>query len=483
MLANPSWRLCASLAAIVGATAACAITNVSSTTCGLDCQKVAALGSSWEADQHASADFSFYAVPSNFSASLPAGTLLKVEPATNLSNFSVPGSLSMSRIIYTTTDLNGTILPASAYILWPYAPLASATHTKQPFPMVAWAHGTSGLLKGCAPSNYRNLQYHFMAPFLLALQGMVVVAPDYAGLGIDYTPSGKPIGHPWLAGPAQANDLANAILASRRAFPSQLAADGSFVALGHSQGGAAVWSFAERQASRPIPGYQGAAAIAPPTRIFDQVQQGMLNSSEVWASVILTGQPKLAAAVTALFPAYNYSGMTPLAYDRWNNVLKPVQGCLPTDSLVFSDVSIDQLAEPDWLEDPRVQTYANMTQTGRKKFKGPLLVIAGEADIVVPPFTIESAVDDTCDMLKKQKWHESLEMVSYSAMNHFSVIQASEMQWLQWVKDRLSGVRVSGVGCTKKSVHGFRTDFSPMGAAPNFLEGWASPQEAWKYSL
>ena len=69
----------------------------------------------------------------------------------------------MSRIIYTTTDLNGTLLPATAYVVWPYTPLNSGLCSGREieFPMVAWAHGTSGVLKNCAPSNYRNLQYHF----------------------------------------------------------------------------------------------------------------------------------------------------------------------------------------------------------------------------------------------------------------------------------------------------------------------------------
>ncbi len=136
--------------------------------------------------------------------------------------------------------------------------------------MVAWAHGTSGVFKACAPSNYRNIQYHFMAPFLLALQGIVVVAPDYAGLGIAALPTGEEVNHPWLAGPAQANDLAHAVTASRAAFPGLLKPRGPFVAMGHSQGGGAAWAFAERQASRPLSGYKGTVAIAPPARVLEQ---------------------------------------------------------------------------------------------------------------------------------------------------------------------------------------------------------------------
>lgn len=143
-----------------------AINLNASTTCDAKCQANAILGSSWEADQHASVDLEFYTIPSNFSEDLAPGSLLRVEEATDLSNFTVPSGLSMSRIIYTTADLNGTLLPASAYIIWPYAPLTGGVCNSNKtgstgFPMVAWAHGTSGVLKNCAPSNYRNLQYHF----------------------------------------------------------------------------------------------------------------------------------------------------------------------------------------------------------------------------------------------------------------------------------------------------------------------------------
>ncbi|OKL58723.1 hypothetical protein UA08_06311 [Talaromyces atroroseus] len=471
--------------ALIGAGVFIVACTGTSLTCNALCQEFAQNGSSWEVDQHASRDFSFYETPLNFSYDLAPGSLLTVEPATQLLNYSVPSGLTMSRIIYTTNDLNGTTLPASAYVLWPYAPLETSCHDDkgQGYPMVAWAHGTSGELRGCAPSNYRNLQYHFMAPFLLALQGMAVVAPDYAGLGVNSLPNGRKIGHPWLSGPAQANDLANAVIAARKAFPSLLTADGPFVAMGHSQGGGATWAFAEKQVKEPISGYKGAVAIAPPTRTFDHLRNAFSNITEPWAQVIIAGQPKLIAAVTAVFPSYNYSGLTPVSYDRWFNVLEPLDGCLPTDSLAFTNVTVDELVVPNWYDAPEVQKYAELAESGRKQFKGPLLVVSGEADIVVPLDTVEPAVDDTCKMLKQEHWNESLEFVSYSAMDHFPSIQASQMKWLPWIKDRLSGAPGPRAGCLKNAVTGFRTENTVQTAMPNFLEGWASAEESWKYSL
>lgn len=146
-------------------------------------------------------------------------------------------------------------------------------------------------------------------------------------------------------------------------------------------------------------------------------------------------------------------------------------------------MTTDELAVPNWYDAPTVQEYAKLSESGRKQFKGPLLIVSGKADIVVPLDTVEPAVDDTCTMLKQEHWNESLELVTYSAMDHFPSIQASQMKWLQWIKDRLNGVPAPKAGCVKSAVYGFRTDDTFKTAYPNFLEGWASVEESWKYGL
>lgn len=441
------------------------------------------LGSSWENDQHAFSDFHFYQAPAKFSPSTKPGTVLAVEEATSFANYSIPAGLTMSRILYATSDLNGTVLPTSAYVLWPYTAL-TGKDASQGYPMVAWAHGTSGVLKGCAPSNYRNLQYHFMAPFQLALQGMAVVAPDYAGLGVSHLPNGDEINHPWGAAPAHANDLANAIIAARSAFPQYLRPSGRFVAMGHSQGGQTAWAFAERQVKQPIAGYKGAVSIAPPDNLIHQIERALANPSAPWAATILTAQTNLVSAVTAAYPAYNYSGMSDESYDRWINIMKPAGACLPTSALVFADLTPAALVKENWTKDATVQAYAKRIDTGRKSFKGPLLVLAGESDEVVPHQTVESTVDDTCKLLTKGRVRESLEMVSFGGMDHFPVIQASSLKWMAWIKDRLSdSPRNVRSGCKKSDEAGFRTEFTPKVPFPNFLEGWAPASEMWKYLL
>lgn len=475
-------------------------------SCDQTCQHLAEASSSYETANHVDPSLSFYTVPSNFTPSLAPGTLLKLELATPMTNYSIPSGLSLSRILYTTTDLNGTILPTSAYILWPYLPFQLPLPNKKNnkdkppsgggFPLVAWAHGTTGLFPPCAPSNYRNLQYHFMVPFLLALQGSVVVAPDYAGLGVSHLPSGKEIPHPWLAGPAQANDLANAIIAARTAFPSQLHPSGAFVAMGHSQGGSAAWAFAERQAHSPVTGYRGTLAIAPSPRNFDQYELALANHSLPFAPINLGLPPKLIAAVTAVFPAYNYSGLTDVAYERWNGVLRSIGGCFATDTLVFSEFQTtpQKLARQNWQRDGPVQAFKTLTDLGGKKpFKGPVVIFAADVDEIISYEVVKGAVAETCAAMKGKGKGEELEFVTYRGSNHFPIIQASQQRWLGWVREKLfddsegvGGRRGHGVGgCkTNEVVEGFRQEFTFKTFLPNFLDSWVDPdlsKEGWKY--
>lgn len=462
-------------------TSGVAAQTFSSTTCTGLCQSLVVNSSTWEASQHASNDYAFYDVPANYSKDLAPGKLLRVEYFTNLTTYTVPSGLSMSRIMYTTSDLNGTTLPASAYILWPYAPFATPKLKGNQFPMVAWAHGTSGFVKACAPSSYRHLQYHFMVPYRLALEGMVVVAPDYAGLGVSSLPSGEHIGHPYLLGPAVAADLANAVIAARAAFPSQLLADGPFVGMGHSQGGAAIWAFAERLVDKPLDGYKGTVILAPAISYFRLLAKQLADLTNLFNPTLLTLQPALIAGISAAFPAYNDSGLTALGYDRFRNVVEPLNGCLPTYTLATSTEDVlFNTTKPDWLSHPTVQRYANLSESGSKRLKGPILLLAGELDSPIDLPNLQSTFNDTCAKNKQGKWGESLEMITYSGMNHFPMIQASSSKWLSWIKERVSGKPVAAPGCRQSVVEGYRTELTAQGIAPNFLVQDVPVQEGWK---
>ena len=162
-----------------------------STTCDATCKDTALNASKWERSQHASEPPDpFYHIPASLNASTPPGTVLFIEEHTDLINYTVPSGLTMSRILYTSQDLNGTTVLTSAFALWPYEifdyknGIGHLNETQPKYPLIAWAHGTSGYYERCAPSNYKALQYHFLTTFNLAFEGFGIIAPDYAGLGV-----------------------------------------------------------------------------------------------------------------------------------------------------------------------------------------------------------------------------------------------------------------------------------------------------------
>ena len=447
--------------------------------CDAVCQVLTNTGLAFEASQHAAPNDSFYAVPSSFSSASKPGSLLFVEPVTDMTNYTVPSGLTMSRFIYTTTNLNGTAIPASAYVLWPYAPYVRKTRRgakDDGIPVVAWAHGTTGSAALCSPSNYQSLQYNFIVPYPLAISGFAVVAPDYAGLGVSHFANGTRIPHAWISSPSQANDLANAVLAARTAFTSL---SKSFVVMGHSQGGAAAYAFAQRQAAQPVPGYLGTVSIAPPLDAVSQLAAALANPSDPTLQTTLALQQMVIAAVTADYPAYNYSGMTAQALQRWEIEMQ-VSGCLPTQSLLWSNVSFP-IAKPGWTSDPTVQTWSARTRGGDKSLKGPLLVLAGDLDDPVPLRFLQNSYKTSCQL--KESKRESLELVVYKGLNHFPVISGSRQKWMDWIKARFDGHAVDE-RCTTTTVSNPRIAGTKQTILPTWLielpNGLA---DAWKTSL
>lgn len=155
--------------------------NNSNTDLGSLEQEYTAFLEQYNAKQYAVNVFneSFYETPSNFSKSMKGGEVLKLDriSGTDLNKqYGYPAGLTLWRLMYTSRDVFNQTVPATAFVLAPYAESKGA---------VAWTHGTSGITRDCAPSVQRTLYYDFDGLFQLVLQGYIVVATDYAGQGSD----------------------------------------------------------------------------------------------------------------------------------------------------------------------------------------------------------------------------------------------------------------------------------------------------------
>ena len=359
----------------------------------------------------------FYQVPDGTSTTVP-GNVLKVEKDTNTSKYLLPPSTAMSRFIYQSEDLTGSPVPASAFILWPYSPKSQADG----YPVVAWAHGTIGSSVNCAPSNYKTLWQHFLAPFELATQGYVVVGADYAGLGVHKKESGEPLTHQYMACPSHANDVVYAVQAAQKVFP-ELSQD--FVVIGHSQGGGATWATAQRQAVKPTPGYLGGVAISPATTLIDQ--------PEPFLSVIGAA---ITPGLASTFPDFNPADI--LTENGQRSLAAVEQSGAGVASGIALFIGADGgagLMKPKWIENPHVQKYQAMISNGGKKIAGPLLVVHGETDDKLNSAMTTAAVDKTA----KEFPESQLEYVLIPNVTHVPALQASQRLWMEWIADRFAG--------------------------------------------
>jgi pimeloyl-ACP methyl ester carboxylesterase len=380
---------------------------------------------------------SFFEVPPD-SANKAAGTLLKVQEFANISLYTLPANTALSRILFQSENINGTLVPASAYVLWPYSPRT----LDDGYQVVAWSHGNDGATGECAPSHYQNLLFQYAVPFTLALQGYVVVAPDYQGFGVTKDASGNPIAYTQFNSPSHANDIFYSVEAAQSAFKEL---SKKFVVMGHSEGGASAWAAAERQAKKPVDGHLGTIAASPLTNFLLIAEEAVALG---FGSAVAELGVGLTAGLTSIFPSFNISEFLTEAGETAYNFMKEIQGCSAVGTLLLSRSG---LLHDNFTSSFYLQAYQGLVKTGGKKISGPLLVLQGTADMAVPEVLTDIAVNETCTAFPKSQ----LQYITFQNVTHEPVMFASQRTWLNWIEDRFNGVPVPS-GCTTNGVSSAR---------------------------
>src|SRR5690625_328679 len=194
---------------------------------------------------------------------LEPGTLLSAGPLTSAA--ALPSAGANYAVSYISEDPHGDPVSVTGTVAIPPTPAPD-----DGWPVISWAHGTTGYAGICAPSldfdggpTHGYLQV--VTPTLdhWVASGYAVVATDYQGLG-------GPGGAPYLNGASEAANVIDIVTAARHLEPG-VATD--FVAMGHSQGGQAALFAAATAADRnPELDLRGAVAIAPGSGFSDAVE-------------------------------------------------------------------------------------------------------------------------------------------------------------------------------------------------------------------
>ena len=399
---------------------------------------------------------SFYKVPPDTSDATP-GTLLKIERETDTSSYTLAPNLSLSRFIYQSKTSNGIVVPVSAYILWPYI----ARDYGDGHPFVIWAHGTSGNNDESAPSNNQHLWHHFQAPYQLALLGFVVVATDYAGLGVGSDASGKPIVHEYLNGRAHANDVAYSIPAAQAAFPEL---SKRFVVVGSSQGGLAAWGFAKKIVHEPIDGYLGTVAFHLVTSLLS-----LPADSAVIPLLLLMVAPSLIAN----YPGFQPSEIFTPKGEQNLETHRELKGC----NTVLYNLPSGDILKDGWQNNPTVQAWQEKAAVGGKPISGPMLVIQGGSDAVITPESVTNAISSTMRVSPAAQ----VEYHLLPNISHAPAMYAGLQIYIDWISARFSGQPMK-----LKERHGFsRYEHQPVRPASAqqveanwFIQKQAGPWQA-----
>ena len=268
----------------------------------------------------------------------------------------------------------------------------------------------------------KHLWQHFLGPYQLALQGYVVVATDYAGLGVAKDASGNHIQHEYLSSPSHANDVIYSVTAARQAFPEL---SDHFVVMGHSQGGGSAWATAQRQATEPTEGYLGAVAVSPVTRALDQADPVL--------SLLGVG---MIPAIAAEFPDFHSKDILTADGEQRLGTIMKIGACSPTGLTLLMGV---QLLQSGWTENPYVRKYQALSSNGGKEIKGPLLVIHGEGDPNLNVAVTTKAVEETLHAYPQSK----IEYARLPGVSHVPALTASQRLWMEWIAERFSKLKAN----------------------------------------
>jgi len=191
--------------------------------------------------------------PSSTPANNIQNPVVKVDAYTSTNLGSVAAESSI--LTYKMLGQNGQEVQATSLVFTPNTPPPAGG-----WPIVVWAHGTTGVADTCAPSKAALADSTKDLISKLLTAGYVVVAPDYEGLG-------TPGIHPFLNVKSEAFSITDAVVATRNYLSQRnLLTSKKWLTVGHSQGGHAALSAAQ-YASRAQLDYKGTVAVAPASNL------------------------------------------------------------------------------------------------------------------------------------------------------------------------------------------------------------------------
>ncbi|HCJ6424272.1 TPA: alpha/beta fold hydrolase [Acinetobacter baumannii] len=324
--------------------------------------------------------------------------VVKVEAYTSTNLGSVAAESSI--LTYKMLGQSGQEVQATSLVFTP--------NTQPPvggWPIVVWAHGTTGVADVCAPSKAALADSTKDLISKLLAAGYVVVAPDYEGLG-------TPGIHPFLNVKSEAFSITDAVVATRNYLSQRnLLTSKKWVTVGHSQGGHAALGAAQ-YASRAQLDYKGTVAVAPASNLGSILVDGETQVANAPIDIKIGTYAQLdtyTALVTAGIrntqPSFDYgqvftSQISSIAAQAENLCSGPLYGAFYEGMSNYAkdhNGTLDGFTrtQPNFMAVPLVKTFLDKdSQPLQVKVTTPIIIYQGIADPTVPKLATDLLISN-----------------------------------------------------------------------------------------
>jgi pimeloyl-ACP methyl ester carboxylesterase len=293
------------------------------------------------------------------------------------------------------------------------------------WPVVTWAHGTTGIAPQCAPSRDTGpgsgayTTDTGTAPLFNTWikDGFAVVRTDYEGLG-------GPGVHPYLIGRSEGDGVLDIVRAARQLVP---ALSNRMIISGHSQGGhAALWAASLAPRYTPDLHLLGTVAFAP--------QSHTAQEASVLRSVSSTALTGLAAmilrGISVADPALNINAiLTPQGAALYPQTLTKCLSQLDQPNSL-GGLPLDQLISQSADLSPEIKELA-LNDPDNLKIKGPVLLEQGLADTTVIPSFDQELSQELAHNGAKVTYH------TYPGATHGGVLTAAAKDATSFLRKHL----------------------------------------------
>ncbi|HFG6909303.1 TPA: alpha/beta hydrolase family protein [Acinetobacter baumannii] len=324
--------------------------------------------------------------------------VVKVEAYTSTNLGSVAAESSI--LTYKMLGQSGQEVQATSLVFTPNTPPPVGG-----WPIVVWAHGTTGVADACAPSKAALADSTKDLISKLLAADYVVVAPDYEGLG-------TPGIHPFLNVKSEAFSITDAVVAARNYLSQRnLLTSKKWVTVGHSQGGHAALGAAQ-YASRAQLDYKGTVAVAPASNLGSILVDGEAQVANAPIDIKIGTYAQLdtyTALVTAGIrntqPSFDYgqvftSQISSIAAQAENLCSGPLYGAFYEGMSNYAkdhNGTLDGFTrtQPNFMAVPLVKTFLDKdSQPLQVKVTTPIIIYQGIADPTVPKLATDLLISN-----------------------------------------------------------------------------------------